>query len=125
NLFGRIDFQISPVHRFVVRQIINHDDKDDFFRNVNTFSADPLLQNAGFRFGSNGFTRKARNNSTTAQLYSNFPSGRSNELIIGYSTIKVERLATPSDTRTAGTRPIFRPISTSASTACTDRTSGR
>ena len=92
NLFGRIDFQISPVHRFVVRQIINHDDKDDFFRNVNTFNADPLQQNSGFRFASNAFTRKARNNSTTAQLYSNFASGLSNELIMGYSTIKDERL---------------------------------
>ena len=92
NLFGRIDFQISPVHRFVVRQIINHDDKDDFFRNVNTFNADPLQQNSGFRFGSNAFTRKARNSSTTAQLYSNFAGGQSNELIVGYSTIKDERL---------------------------------
>jgi len=92
NLFGRLDFQISPVHRFVVRQIMNHDVQDDFSRNVNTFSADPTVQNSGFRMSTNAFKRDARNNSTTAQLYSNFPSGMSNELIVGYSTIKDERI---------------------------------
>jgi hypothetical protein len=92
NLFGRLDYQISPTHRFVIRQIINHDEQDEFSRNVANFRADPLLQDAGFRFSSNGFTRKATNTSTTAQLYSNFASGRSNELIVGYSTIKDERL---------------------------------
>jgi hypothetical protein len=92
NLFGRLDFQISPVHRFVVRQIVNHDVQDDFSRNVNTFNADPTLQNSGFRYSTNAFKRDAHNNSTTAQLYSNFPSGVSNELIVGYSTIKDERI---------------------------------
>ncbi len=92
NLFGRLDFQISPVHRFVIRQIINHDVQDEFSRNVNTFNADPLVQNSGFRLGTNAFQRDAKNNSTTAQLYSNFPSGISNELIFGYSTIKDERI---------------------------------
>ncbi len=38
NLFGRLDFQISPVHRFVIRQIINHDVQDDFSRNARTHS---------------------------------------------------------------------------------------
>src|SRR5437762_3507697 len=92
NLFGRLDFQISPVHRFVIRQIINHDVQDDFSRNVNNFNADPTVQNSGFRFGSNAFKRDAKNNSTTAQLYSNFASGVSNELIIGYNTIKDQRI---------------------------------
>ncbi len=93
NLFGRLDLQISPVHRFVVRQIINHADQDEFSRNANnTFTTDPLTQNSGFRFSSNGFVTRARNNSTTAQLYSNFASGRSNELIVGYSTINYERI---------------------------------
>jgi hypothetical protein len=92
NLFGRLDFQISPVHRFVIRQIINHDVQDDFSRNVNTFNADPTVQNSGFRYSTNGFKRDAKNNSTTAQLYSNFASGISNELIVGYNTIKDERI---------------------------------
>ena len=92
NLFGRLDFQISQVHRFVIRQIINHDRQDDFFRSVNTFNADPLQQNSGFRFSTNAIKRDAKNNSTTAQLYSNFSNGMSNELIVGYSTIKDERI---------------------------------
>jgi hypothetical protein len=92
NLFGRLDFQISPVHRFVIRQIINHDVQDDFSRNVNNFNADPTVQNSGFRYSTNAFKRDAKNKSTTAQLYSNFASGISNELIVGYNTIKDERI---------------------------------
>jgi carboxypeptidase family protein len=92
NLFGRLDLQISPVHRFVIRQIINHNEQDQFFRsNTNNFSADPLTQNNGFRFTSNQFAFDSRNASTTAQLYSNFSNGMSNELIVGYSTIKDAR----------------------------------
>src|SRR6266478_5646852 len=91
NLFGRIDFQISPVHRFVLRQIINHDEDGSFLRNINSYNNSPLNQNSGFRFGSNQFTRVAKNNSTTAQLYSNFAGGLSNELIVGYSTINDAR----------------------------------
>jgi Carboxypeptidase regulatory-like domain len=91
NLFGRIDYQISPVHRLVVRQIINHDEDDSFSRNIATYNNSPLNQNSGFRFSSNGFSRVAKNNSTTAQLYSNFASGLSNELIVGYSTINDQR----------------------------------
>jgi hypothetical protein len=92
NLFGRLDLQISPVHRFVVRQIINHNQQDQFFRSAtNTYTGDPLTQNNGFRFTSNQFAFDSRNTSTTAQLYSNFPSGMSNELIVGYSTIKDAR----------------------------------
>ena len=91
NLFGRIDYQISPVHRVVVRQILNHDEDGSFSRNLATYNNSPLQQNSGFRFGSNGFSRVAKNNSTTAQLYSNFTDGMSNELIVGYSTIHDER----------------------------------
>ena len=91
NLFGRIDFQISPVHRLVVRQIINHDENGSFSRNISTYNNSPLNQNSGFRFGSNQFTGVTKNNSTTAQLYSNFAGGLSNELIVGYSTIKDAR----------------------------------
>jgi len=91
NLFGRIDFQISPTHRLVVREIFNHDENGSFSRNTNNFQTSPLNQNQGFRLGSNGFTGVTKNNSTTGQIYSNFASGVSNELIVGYSTINDER----------------------------------
>ena len=91
NLFGRIDFQISPVHRLVVREIINHDENGSFSRNLSNYNNSPLNQNSGFRFGSNQFTGVTKNSSTTGQLYSNFAGGLSNELIVGYSTINDER----------------------------------
>ncbi len=91
NLFGRIDFQISPVHRLVVREIINHDENGSFSRNLSNYNNSPLNQNSGFRFGSNQFTAVTKNSSTTGQLYSNFAGGLSNELIVGYSTINDER----------------------------------
>jgi hypothetical protein len=91
NLFGRLDFQVSENHRLVFRQLINHADQDEFSRNVQTYNPSPLVQNAGFRFSSNRFSRVNRNTSSVAQLYSNFSGGRSNELIVGYNTIKDER----------------------------------
>ncbi|HEU5262482.1 MAG TPA: TonB-dependent receptor, partial [Gemmatimonadales bacterium] len=91
NLFGRLDFQISSTHRVVLRQIINRSELDEFSRSIGTFQTSPLNQNSGFRFGSNAFSRVAKNNSTVAQLYSNLSSGMSNELIVGYSTIRDER----------------------------------
>jgi hypothetical protein len=93
NLFGRLDYQVSPAHRAVLRYINNHSEQDDFFRSAtNNFSANPLTQNNGFRFTSNAFSRDAKNTSLTGQLYSNFGDGSSNELIVGYSTIKDERI---------------------------------
>jgi hypothetical protein len=91
NLFGRLDFRISPDHRVVLRQIYNRSEDDSFFRNINSFSANPLTQNSGFRLGSHRFSRVASNSSTVAQLYSNLAGGQSNELIVGYSTIRDER----------------------------------
>jgi len=92
NLFGRIDFQINSVHRLVLRQIINHDRQDDFFRNVDTWDVSPLFQDAGFRYSTNAYKRDAKNTSTTGQIYSNFANGVSNELIVGYNTIRDERI---------------------------------
>jgi hypothetical protein len=88
NLFGRIDFAISPNHRLVLRQLINRAEDGSFFRNSNTLTPTANAQNSGFRFGSNMYSRVNRNNSTVLQLYSNFPSGISNELIVGYNTIE-------------------------------------
>src|SRR3989442_110817 len=91
NLFGRVDFQISPTHRVVLREIINHADLDNFSRNIGNYQTSPLNQNSGFRFGSNEFTTVSRNTSTGLQLYSNLPGGKSNEFIFGYTTIKDQR----------------------------------
>lgn len=91
NLFGRIDFQLSPEHRLVLRQIYNTAEDDAFFRNAVAYNPSPLVQTYGFRFGSNTYSRAATNSSTVAQFYSNLAGGRSNELIFGYSAIRDER----------------------------------
>lgn len=92
NLFGRIDFQISPTHRLVVREIYNKSEQDNFFRDLDTHNPSPLVQTQGFRFGSQSYAQATKSNSTVAQLYSNFASGWSNELIVGYNTIRGERV---------------------------------
>src|SRR5439155_6145359 len=92
NLFGRLDFRINDVHRFVLRQLINKTDNVSFSRNSNTFRNDPLQQNSGFRLTSNLFTGRNTNNSTVLQMYSNFASGSSNEVIAGYNTIRDQRI---------------------------------
>ncbi len=88
NLFARIDFQISPTHRLVLREVYNRADQDEFFRDLDTHNASPLVQTQGYRFGTQAISRVAKTNSTVAQLYSNFANGRSNELIVGYNTIR-------------------------------------
>ncbi len=87
NLFGRIDYEISPQHRLVVREIYNRAENGSFSRNFNQFNSSPNVQNSGFRLGSNFFSSVDKNTSTVAQLYSNFANGRSNELIAGYNHI--------------------------------------
>jgi hypothetical protein len=92
NLFGRMDFRINDVHRLVVRQLINQTENVSFSRNSATFQTSPLNQNTGFRLTSNQFTGKNTNNSTVLQVFSNFASGMSNEIIGGYNTIRDQRI---------------------------------
>ena len=88
NLFGRLDFQINDVHRLVLRQLVNRTENLSFSRNSNTFTNSPTVQNQGFRLGSNSFNGVNTNNSTVAQLYSNFQRGISNEFIAGFNQIR-------------------------------------
>lgn len=95
NLFGRLDFQINDSHRAVLRQIYNKSNQDEFFNDNDTHNSSALFQSQGQRFASNAYATDVKNSSTVAQLYSNFSARASNELIVGYSTIKTERI-TPS-----------------------------
>jgi outer membrane receptor protein involved in Fe transport len=92
NLFGRLDFQINENHRLVFRQLINRAEQDNFSRNATSFNTAVGVQSAGFRLSSNGYTVQNQNNSSVLQLYSYFSGGKSNELILGYNTVKDERL---------------------------------
>ncbi|HET9134323.1 MAG TPA: carboxypeptidase regulatory-like domain-containing protein [Gemmatimonadales bacterium] len=73
NLVARIDYQLSNKSRLVVRNIWNSQEDDDFSRSAATFS-----------LSSNGFRRDEVANSLTAQLFTNFDNGATNEFQVGY-----------------------------------------
>ena len=92
NLFGRLDYQFNENHRLVFRQLINSAEVDEFSRNAAQFNTAVGVQSSGFRLSSNSFVRQNKNNSSVLQLYSYFNGGKSNELIVGYNTVKDERI---------------------------------
>jgi hypothetical protein len=92
NLFGRLDFEINQTHRLVLRQLVNRTESFAFSRGTQGFQANPANQNTGFRRGSNAFNGVNTNNSTVAQLYSNFSQGTSNEFIAGFNQIRDKRV---------------------------------
>ncbi|MGH7711161.1 MAG: TonB-dependent receptor domain-containing protein, partial [Gemmatimonadaceae bacterium] len=92
NLFGRLDFQVSENHRLVFRQLINSAESDAFSRNATPFNNAVGVQSSGFRLASNAFTTENKNNSSVLQLYSYFSGGKSNEFILGYNTVRDERI---------------------------------
>jgi hypothetical protein len=92
NLFGRIDWEINQTHRLVLRQLVNRTENTAFSRNTSNFNPSPNVQNTGFRLGSNAFNGVNTNNSTVAQLYSNFQRGTSNEFIAGFNQIRDQRV---------------------------------
>lgn len=73
NLVGRLDYTINENHRLVVREIFNDSKADDFSRSA-----------SNFYLTSNRFRRSERANSITAQLFSTFRNGSSNELQVGW-----------------------------------------
>ena len=90
NLFGRLDFQINDVHRLVLPPADQPDREPRPSRATATRSETTRsLQNTGFRLGSNSSTASTRNNSTVAQLYSNFQRGISNEFIFGFNRFAI------------------------------------
>src|SRR5256714_789745 len=91
NLFGRIDFEINPTHRLVLRQLVNRTESFAFSRGTQAFQTSPANQNTGFRLGSNAFNGVNTNNSTVAQLYSNFSPGTSNQFLAGFNQIRDKR----------------------------------
>src|SRR5207247_943499 len=140
NLFGRVDFQISPTHRLVVREIINHNDLDAFSRNMGDYQTAPSSfhrTTCSSRRSSRPWTtsrsRRAltrsrwaaasttRTSSTTSRrgLSASITSRRSRP------SRPVRRTATSSATQTAGGTRTSRQTSTCRSTACMRRTSGR
>ncbi|HEY0303978.1 MAG TPA: TonB-dependent receptor, partial [Longimicrobiales bacterium] len=92
NLFGRLDLRINDQHRAVFRQIYNKSEQDEFFNDSDAHNTSALTQTQGQRFRSQAFATDVKNSSSVFQLYSNFGARASNELIVGYNTIRTERL---------------------------------
>jgi outer membrane receptor for ferrienterochelin and colicin len=92
NLFGRLDFQINDKNRLAFRQLINTAEQDEFSRNLNTFNTNVGQQNSGIRLTSNAFSRKNTNNSSALQLFTISDRGWSNEVSVGFNTIRDERI---------------------------------
>ena len=81
NLFGRVDFAINPNHRLTLRHNRVDAENDELFRS-----------NTSYQFGGTAYVGDHLTNSTVAQLNSTFGNGLFNELRIGYTTIRDERI---------------------------------
>ncbi|HKG94922.1 MAG TPA: carboxypeptidase regulatory-like domain-containing protein [Gemmatimonadaceae bacterium] len=78
NIFGRVDVQLPGFNsRAVLRHSYAKAEDADFSRTPTTF-----------RLYSNATPRQTLNNSSVGQLYTTLPNGASNELIVGYNTIR-------------------------------------
>lgn len=85
NVFGRIDVNLPAGNRLVLRHNFAAADQDEFSRGANTGNR------PSFNLTSNRYFFRSRSNQTAAQLYSNLANGISNELIVGYSTVRDAR----------------------------------
>ncbi|MGH7653166.1 MAG: carboxypeptidase regulatory-like domain-containing protein, partial [Gemmatimonadaceae bacterium] len=80
NTFLRFDFDLNPNNRLVVREVYNTSQNDVFSRSSTSF---PLTSNLE--------TQIDKNQNTTAQLFTNFDNGMSNELTFGYTNLDFHR----------------------------------
>jgi hypothetical protein len=85
NLFGRLDFNLPYNSRLVLRHNYVSAENDVFFRDVST-TATPT-----FPLTSNKYAITNKTNSTVGQLFTNWASGASNELLLSYQTIEDAR----------------------------------
>jgi outer membrane receptor protein involved in Fe transport len=81
NLFGRLDWSINPDHRLTLRHNRVDAENDELFRS-----------NTAYQLGGTAYVGDHLTNSTVAQLNSSFGNGLFNELRIGYTTIRDERI---------------------------------
>lgn len=80
NLVGRLDWTLSPKHRLVLRGIYDNSHGDDFSRSSSFFT-----------LSSNKLVRNEKASSVTAQFFSNFAGGASNEFQVGMIRQRFDR----------------------------------
>jgi outer membrane receptor protein involved in Fe transport len=88
NLMGRLDYSINDANRVVFRVLDNTATSDAFSRNTNSLTQSVLTQSSGIRLTSNSFVGNSKNRSLAAQWFNNRANGISNELLLGYNTIR-------------------------------------
>lgn len=80
KIFGKLDWNINNVHQFAIRYNFIDAFDDNISRSANFF-----------RFGNNAYQFNNKQNVVVAELRSNFNSKFSNNLILGYSSIRDNR----------------------------------
>jgi outer membrane receptor protein involved in Fe transport len=92
NLMGRIDWSINNANRLAFRVLDNTAEQDELARSTSSLASNATQQSTGIRLTSNAFTRENRNRSFSTQLFTNLASGISNELLVGYNTVRDLRI---------------------------------
>lgn len=93
KFFARLDFNLTPEHRFTIRHNYINANQDLFRRETGTNSSS---SSGGFRFSNSRYIFKNITNSTVAQLNSTLSKEMFNELTMSYQVIDDHR-ETPGD----------------------------
>ena len=80
KLFTRLDYNLSQVHKLTLRN--NY---------VNSYADNLEWNSTFFNFGNQGYRHNSVANSLAIELKSNFESGSTNKLSVGYNTVKENR----------------------------------
>lgn len=80
KLFTRLDYNLSQAHKLTLRN--NY---------VNSYADNLEWNSSFFNFGNQGYRHKSVANSLAVELKSNFKSGSTNKLSIGYNIVKEHR----------------------------------
>jgi hypothetical protein len=80
KLFTRLDYNLSEVHKLTLRN--NY---------VNSFADNLEWNSTFFNFGNQGYRHKSVANSLALELKSNFKNGSTNQLSLGFNTVKENR----------------------------------
>ncbi|NRB60443.1 MAG: TonB-dependent receptor [Winogradskyella sp.] len=80
KLFTRLDYNLSDNHKLTLRN--NY---------INSYADNLEWNSTFFNFGNQGYRHNSIANSLAVELKSNFESGNTNKLSIGYNTVKEDR----------------------------------
>ncbi|GAB5563947.1 MAG: carboxypeptidase regulatory-like domain-containing protein [Winogradskyella sp.] len=80
KLFARLDYNLSDNHKLTLRN--NY---------INSYADNLEWNSTFFNFGNQGYRHNSIANSLAVELKSNFESGNTNKLSIGYNTVKEDR----------------------------------